>query len=225
MIELAYGPLPAVVDGEKAMQPDPPLLYAEFQTNVAFSRHPRTDAIDNVFERTKADGGVVVKQRMVNQRLAPCAMETRGVVAEYRKADKTLTVWSSSQIPHLLRNILAAQVGLPQHQVRVIVPEVGGGFGSKLNVYPEELAAAFASMKLGHAVKWIEDRSENMAATIHGRDQVDYIEVAANKDGKITGLKIYGISDLGAYSQLFTDVIMIAFGFPVSCGSYDIPTI
>ncbi|MFL5701285.1 MAG: xanthine dehydrogenase family protein molybdopterin-binding subunit, partial [Ktedonobacteraceae bacterium] len=102
---------------------------------------------------------------------------------------------------------------------------VGGGFGSKLNIYPEEMVAAFASMKTGHAVKWIEDRSENLAATIHGRDQVDYVEVAATKEGKITGLKVYGISDLGSYCQIFTDVIMIAFGFPVSCGAYDIPVV
>src|SRR5205809_1298622 len=115
VIEVDYEPLPAVVDVEKAMQPDAPLLYEEFQTNVAFSMHPPTDAIDKVFEQTKADGGVVVKARLVNQRLAPCAMETRGVVAEYRKAGKTLTLWSSSQIPHLLRNLLAATVGLPQH--------------------------------------------------------------------------------------------------------------
>ncbi len=225
LIDVDYEPLPAAVDVEKAMQPGAPLLYEEFGTNVAFGMHPPTDDIDKVFEQTLADGGVVVKQRMVNQRLAPCAMETRGVVAEYRKVDRTLTVWSSSQIPHLLRNILAAQVGLPQHQVRVIVPEVGGGFGSKLNVYPEEIVAAFAAMKTGHPVKWIEDRSENLAVTIHGRDQVDYVEVAATRDGKVTGLKIYGISDLGAYSQLFTDVIMIALGFPVSCGCYDIPNI
>ena len=225
LIDIDYEPLPAAIDVEKAMQPGAPLLYEEFGTNVAFGMHPPTDDIDKVFEQTLADGGVVVKQRMVNQRLAPCAMETRGVVAEYRKVDKTLTVWSSSQIPHLLRNILAAQVGLPQHQVRVIVPEVGGGFGSKLNVYPEEIVAAFAAMKTGHPVKWIEDRSENLAVTIHGRDQVDYVEVAATRDGKVTGLKIYGISDMGAYSQLFTDVIMIALGFPVSCGCYDIPNL
>src|SRR5256886_14019077 len=187
--------------------------------------HPPTEEIDKVFEQTKADGGIIVKTRLYNQRLAPVSMETRGIVAEYRKAGKTLTVWSSSQIPHLLRNILSALVGLPQHQVRVIVPEVGGGFGSKLNIYPEEMIASFASMKTGRAVKWIEDRSENIAATIHGRDQVDYVEAAATKDGKVTGLKIYGISDLGAYSQLFTDVIMIAFGFPVACGAYDIPNI
>src|SRR5438270_2550613 len=225
LIEVDYEPLPAAIDIEKAMQPDAPLLYEEFGTNVAFGMHPPTDEIDKVFEQTLADGGVVVKQRLVNQRLAPVAMETRGVVAEYRKASKSLTVWSSSQIPHLLRNILSALVGLPQHQVRVIVPEVGGGFGSKPTVYPEEMVAAFASMKTGLPVKWIEDRSENLAVTIHGRDQVDYIEVAATKEGKVTGLKIYGISDLGSYCQLFTDVIMIAFGFPVSCGAYDIPAI
>jgi carbon-monoxide dehydrogenase large subunit len=225
LIEVDYEPLPAAIDVEKAMQPGAPLLYEQFGTNVAFSMHPSTDDIDKVFEQTKADGGVVVKERIVNQRLAPVSMETRGVVAEYHKALKTLTIWSSSQIPHLLRNILAATVGLPQHQVRVIVPEVGGGFGCKLNVYPEEIVAAFASMKTGLPVKWIEDRSENMAATIHGRDQTDYVEVAATKDGKVTGLKVHGISDLGAYSQLFTDVIMIAFGFPVSCGAYDIPNI
>jgi len=225
LIEVDYEPLPAAIDLEKAMQPDAPILYEEFGTNVAFGMHPPTDEIDKVFEETLANGGVVVKQRMVNQRLAPVPMETRGVVAEYRKSDKTLTVWSSSQIPHLLRNILAALVGLPQHQVRVIVPEVGGGFGCKLNIYPEEMVAAFATMKLGHPVKWIEDRSENLAVTIHGRDQIDYVEVAATKEGKVTGLKVHGISDLGAYCQIFTDVIMIAFGFPVSCGAYDIPTI
>src|SRR6266568_1381003 len=225
LIDVDYEPLPAAIDIEKAMQPDAALLYEEFGTNVAFSMNPPTDEIDKVFEQTIADGGVVVKQRMVNQRVAPVPMETRGVVAEYRKSDKTLTVWSSSQIPHLLRNILGALVGLPQHQVRVIVPEVGGGFGCKLNIYPEEMVAAFATMKLGHPVKWIEDRSENLAVTIHGRDQVDYVEIAATRDGKITGLKLHGISDMGAYCQLLTDAIMIALGFPVACGAYDIPVV
>src|SRR5438876_1243313 len=225
LVEVDYEPLPAAIDVEKAMQPGAPLLYEEFGTNVAFGMHPPTEEIDKVFEQTKADGGIIVKTRLVNQRLAPASMETRGVVAEYRKASKTLTVWSSSQIPHLLRNILSALVGLPQHQVRVIVPEVGGGFGCKLNVYPEEMVAAFATMKLGRPVKWIEDRSESLAATIHGRDMVEYVEVAATRDGKITGLKVYGISDLGAYCQLATDLILIGFGYPVSCGAYDIPMI
>ncbi len=223
LIEVDYEPLPAAIDVEKAMQPDAPLLYEEFGTNVAFGLHPETDDIDKVFEQTKTDGGVVIKQRLVNQRLAPVSIETRGVVAS--KFGKKLTVWSSSQIPHLLRNILSALVGLPQHQVRVIVPEVGGGFGCKLNVYPEEMVAVFATMKLGRPVKWIEDRSENLAATIHGRDQVDYVEIAATKEGKVTGLKVYAISDLGSYSQLGTNIIMIGLGFPVSGGAYDIPVV
>ncbi len=223
LIDVDYEPLPAVVDVEKAMLPGSPLLYEDFDTNIVFSNHPPSDDMDKIFAQTQAEGGIVVKARLENQRLAPASMETRGVVADYNKASKSLTVWSSSQIPHLLRNILAALVGLPQHQVRVIVPEVGGGFGAKLNVYPEEMVAAFASMKIGHPVKWIEDRDENMAATIHGRGQVDHIEVASTKDGRVTGLKIHGISDMGAYSQIFSDVIMIAFGLIVSCGAYDIP--
>ncbi len=223
LIEIDYEPLPAAIDVEKAMEPGAPLLYEQFGTNIAASAHPPSEEIDKIFEQTVADGGVIVNQRLVNQRLAPVSMETRGVVAEFRKSDKTLTVWSSSQIPHLLRNFLAGILGLPQHQVRVIVPEVGGGFGSKLNCYPEEMVAAFAAMKLGRPVKWIEDRSENLAVTVQGRDQIDYIEVAARKDGRVTGLKVRGISDLGSYSQLFTPVIMTVFGYPVSCGAYDIP--
>lgn len=223
LIEVHYEPLPAVVDTEKAMLPDAPLLYEEYGTNVALGIHPPTDDIDKVFAQTLADGGIVVKQRIANQRLAPVSIETRGVVAEFRKSDKALSIWSSSQIPHLLRNYLAEQLGLPQHQVRVIVPEVGGGFGSKLNIYPEEALAAFASMKTGHPVKWIEDRSESLAATIHGRDQVDYIEVAATREGKVTGFKVNVISDLGAYLQFFSDVIAIAFTLPMISGCYDIP--
>jgi carbon-monoxide dehydrogenase large subunit len=223
LIDVDYEPLRAVVDTEKAMQPDAPLLYEEYGTNVALGIHPPTDDIDKVFAQTLADGGIVVKQRIVNQRLAPVSIETRGVVAEFRKSDKTLSIWSSSQIPHLLRNYLAEQLGLPQHQVRVIVPEVGGGFGSKLNIYPEEALAAFAARKTGRPVKWIEDRSEALAATIHGRDQVDYIEVAATREGKVTGFKVNVISDLGSYLQFFTDVIAIAFTLPMISGCYDIP--
>src|SRR5437660_1813097 len=129
LIEVDYEPLPAAIDVEKAMQPGTPLLYEQFGTNVAFGMHPPTDEIDKVFEQTKADGGIIVKTRLVNQRLAPASMETRGVVAEYRKGGKTLTVWSASQTPHILRNVLSAQVGLPEHQGRVIVPEGGSGHG------------------------------------------------------------------------------------------------
>ncbi|GAC1357429.1 MAG: molybdopterin-dependent oxidoreductase [Ktedonobacteraceae bacterium] len=225
LIDVDYEPLPAAIDIEKAMQPGAPLLYEEFGTNVPVSIHPPSEEIDKVFADVVANGGVVVKDRFVNQRVAPSPMETRGVVAEYRKSDKALNLWSSSQIPHLLRNYLAEQIGLQQHKVRVIVPEVGGGFGCKLNIYPEEALASFAAIQTGHPVKWIEDRDENLAATIHGRDQVNYMEAAATKDGKVVGVKFHVISDLGSYLQFFTDVIAIAFTLPMLSGCYDIPNV
>jgi len=223
LIDVDYEPLPAAIDLEKAMQPGAPLLYEEYGTNVGLPIHPPTDDIDKAFADTVANGGKIVKGRFVNQRVAPSPMETRGVIAEYRKSDKMLNVWSSSQIPHLLRNYLAEQMHLPQNQVRVIVPEVGGGFGCKLNIYPEEAIAAFAAMKTGKPVKWIEDRSEAFAATIHGRDQINYVEAATDMNGKIHGFKVHVISDLGSYLQFFTDVIAIAFTLPMVDGCYDIP--
>ena len=223
LIDIDYEPLPAAIDIEKAMLPDAPLLYEEYGTNVALPIHPPTDDIDKVFADTVANGGLVVKARLANQRVAPSPMETRGVIAEYRKSDKMLNVWSSSQIPHLLRNYLAEQINLPQHQVHVVVPEVGGGFGCKLEIYPEEALAAFASMQLGKPVKWIEDRSESFSSTIHGRDQINYLEAAIDRTGKIHGFKVHVISDLGSYLQFFTDVIAIAFTLPMVDGCYDIP--
>ncbi|MBV9230842.1 MAG: xanthine dehydrogenase family protein molybdopterin-binding subunit, partial [Chloroflexi bacterium] len=223
LIEVDYEPLPAAIDVEQAMQPGAPVLYEEFGTNLAFSQHPPTDEIDQVFAQTIAEGGIVVKARLVNQRLIPSPMETRGVVAEFRKADKSLTMWSSTQLPHVLRNYLAEQLGLLQYQLRVIAPEVGGGFGCKQDIYPEEALVAFAAMQTGHPVKWIEDRSESFTATIHGRGQVDYIEVAATREGKVTGLKVHVISDLGSYLQFFTDIIALALTLPMVNGCYDIP--
>ncbi|GAC1465147.1 MAG: molybdopterin-dependent oxidoreductase [Ktedonobacteraceae bacterium] len=223
LIDVDYEPLPAAIDIEKAMQAGAPLLYEEYGTNVALPIHPSSEEIDKVFAETVANGGLIVKGRFVNQRVAPAPMETRGVIAELRKSDKMLNIWSSSQIPHLLRNYLAAQMKLPQHQVHVVVPEVGGGFGCKLEIYPEEALAAFAAMQLGKPIKWIEDRSESFSCTIHGRDQVNYIEAAIDRTGKVHGFKVHVISDLGSYLQFFTDVIAIAFTLPMVDGCYDIP--
>src|SRR5579871_3185407 len=119
LIEVDYEPLPVAMDVEKAAQPDAPLLYEEFGTNVAFhiGMEESSEEIDRVFQETLDNGGVVVKERFINQRLIPNAMETRGVVADFNKSMKKLTLWSSSQIPHILRNVVAATVGLPQHQV------------------------------------------------------------------------------------------------------------
>src|SRR5262249_17010031 len=145
--------------------------------------------------------------RIVHQRLAPIAIEPRGVVARYLPDQKELTVWSSTQIPHMLQGHLAKMLKLPPAQVRVIAPEVGGGFGSKLNVYPEEPLLGYLALQLNRPVKWAEGRSENIRATIHGRGQFGEVEAAVKNDGTILGLKYKVIADIGAYHQLFTPAI------------------
>src|SRR5258708_26261015 len=157
------------------MQPGAPVLYEEFGTNLAFSQHPPTDEIDKAFAKTVAEGGIVVKARLVNQRLIPAPMETRGVVAAFRKADKTLTMWSSTQLPHVLRNYLAEQLALLQYQLRVIAPEVGGGFGCEQDIYPEEALVAFAAMQTARPWKWIQTRNQRFTSPLHSRDKVDYL--------------------------------------------------
>ncbi len=161
---------------------------------------------------------------MFNQRLIPVAMETRGVVAEYKAGERQLTVWSSTQVPHLLRTQIAAMLDVPEFSVRVITPEVGGGFGSKLNIYAEEALVGYLAMRLGTPVKWIESRRENFQDTIHGRDQIDDVEVAIKKDGTILGLRFRAIADLGAYYQLLTPLIPTLTGLMAS-GCYKIPAI
>src|SRR5204862_828932 len=166
----------------------------------------------------------IVTQRMVHQRLAPIAMEPRGVLARYFPGEEELTVWSSTQIPHLLRTQLALMIGIPENKLRVITPEVGGGFGSKLNVYAEEALLGWISIQLGKPVKWIESRRENMQATIHGRAQVGTVEVGVKQDGTISGLRYNVFADLGAYHQLLTPAIPTLTGLMLS-GAYKIPAI
>ncbi len=203
LIEVDYEELPAVADPEKAMAPGAPAVHPEWPDNIAFTYHQEGGDVNQAF----ADAEVVVKQRITSQRLIPTAMETRGVVAEWQPGDKALTLYSSTQIPHLLRTLLAGMLGLPENRLRVMTPEVGGGFGSKLNVYAEEALMGFVAMKIGKPVKWIESRRENFLCTIHGRGHVDYYEIAAKKDGTILGLKLKLIQDLGAYHQLLTPAI------------------
>src|SRR5213078_4609857 len=131
----------------------------------------------------------VITQRIVHQRLAPIAMEPRGVLARYFPGEQERTIWSSTQIPHLLRTQLAIMIGMPENKLRVITPEVGGGFGSKLNVYAEEALLGWISTQQGKPVKWIESRRENVQSTIHGRAQVGYVDIGCMNDGTITGLR------------------------------------
>jgi carbon-monoxide dehydrogenase large subunit len=203
LIEVDYEPRQAVSDPEKALAPGAPAVHPEWPDNTAFNYHQEGGDVDEAFKNAE----VIVKQRITSQRLVPNSMETRGVVAEWRAGDRALTLWSSTQIPHLMRTLVAQMLGLEENRLRVITPEVGGGFGSKLNVYAEEALMGFVAMKIGKPVKWIESRRENFMCTIHGRGHVDYYEVAAKKDGAIVGIKLKLIQDLGAYHQLLTPAI------------------
>jgi carbon-monoxide dehydrogenase large subunit len=220
LIQVDYDPLPAVTDAEKALTPESPVLHSEWPDNTAFHWEQAQGDLDKAFK----EADTVVKQKLVHQRLAPIAIEGRGVLASHAAADNTLTVWSSTQIPHLLKTHLANMLRLQPERLRVIAPEVGGGFGSKLNVYAEEALLAYLALKLDRPVKWIEDRSENMRATIHGRGQVGEVEAAVKKDGTILGLKYKAIADIGAYHQLFTPAIPPFTGLMLS-GCYKIPAI
>ena len=203
LVEVDYEVLPAVADPEKAQAKGAPAVHPEWPDNIAFTYHQEGGDVDKAF----AEADVVVKQRITSQRLIPMAMETRGVVAEWRGADRQLNLYTSTQIPHLVRTLVAQMLSLEENRMRVVTPEVGGGFGSKLNVYAEEALMGFVAMKINKPVKWIESRRENFLCTIHGRGHVDYYEVAAKRDGTILGIKLKIIQDLGAYHQLLTPAI------------------
>jgi carbon-monoxide dehydrogenase large subunit len=165
---------------------------------------------------------VIVERRVVNHRIAGAPIEPRGVLADYRAG--SLTLWSSTQVPHFVRLFMALLLGLTEDHVRVIAPEVGGGFGSKLQVYGEELLACWASRKLGRPVKWIETRSENMATTHQGRDQISHTKMGAKRDGTITAFHVKIVADFGAYNMLLTPLIP-SLGAFVMGGCYKIPNV
>jgi carbon-monoxide dehydrogenase large subunit len=220
LIQVEYEPLPVVSDPEKALARGSPVIHSEWNDNVAFRWDHKEGDLANSFKQADR----IVRQRLVHQRLAPIAIESRGVVARYLPADKELTVWSSTQIPHMLRSHLSQMLKLPENQVRVIAPEVGGGFGSKLNVYAEEGLLAYLALKVERPVKWAEERRENMQTTIHGRGQIGEVEAAVKKDGTILAIRYKVIADIGAYHQLFTPAIPPFTGLMLS-GCYKIPAI
>lgn len=230
-IVVQYDQLPAVVDVEQAMTGQPTVIHPAFPNNLAVALVPSgtgvsesgtvdDTAVNAAFEKAE----VVISQRMVNQRLAPSAMEPRGVIAHYEAGKGTMTIWSSTQNPHILRTFIAALTGLGQDQVRAIAPEVGGGFGCKINIYGEEYVAAAISKHLEIPVKWIEDRSEAFVATIHGRDILGYVDLAAQKDGTVLGLKLRLIADVGAYNMLLTAAIP-TLTMMMANATYNIPAI
>jgi len=202
-IEVDYDPLPVVSDAEKALQKDSPLTHPEFGTNVAFTWSVANGGLNAAFKRAHR----VIKQRMVHQRLTPMAIEPRGCVAAWHAGEGTLTLYTSTQIPHLVRTLLPGMIGVPENKIRIVAPEVGGAFGSKLNLYAEEALCSHLAQRLGAPVKWIESRRENAAATIHGRDQIGDYEVAVKKDGTLLAIRSKTLADIGAYCQLNTPAI------------------
>jgi carbon-monoxide dehydrogenase large subunit len=231
-IVVDYEALPAVIDPELAMQGKPGVIYEQFKNNIALGPVPSGTGVspdgktvdDSAVEQAFKQAEVVISQRMHNHRLIPNAMEPRGVVAHYEPGKDALTIWSSTQNPHILRSMLAGMTGMGESQIRAIAPEVGGGFGAKINIYPEEYICAGVTRRLGLPVKWIEERSEAFVATTHGRDIICYIEVAAKRDGKVLGVKMRLIADIGAYNMLLTAAIP-TLTMLMANGTYDIPAI
>ena len=220
-IAVDYEVLPAVVDEEKAMAEGAPLVHDEIGTNVCFTWNIGGGDVDQALQQASR----VVKQRIVNQRLIPNAMEPRAVVGHYLAPSDELTLWSSTQVPHLVRLLLALTAGIPEQKIRVIAPDVGGGFGSKLYLYAEEMLVGCLSRLTGRPIKWTEERRENFVATTHGRACIQDVEVACDDDGTITGLRVHNIANLGAYLSTFAPGIpTVLFGVMLS-GAYKIPNI
>ncbi len=217
LIDVDYEPLPVVVNQEEALKEGAPQLHEEAPGNQAFKWVLPGGDVEAAFK----EADVVVEQRLVNQRLQPSAMETRAALAQWDEGEEKLTLWVTSQNPHIHRLVLAAFVlGIPENKIRVIAPDVGGAFGSKIPVYPWEAVVSVLARKLGRPVKWVESRTENFQATIHGRDHVQYVQMAAKKDGTILGIKIKTFVNMGAYlSTAAPGVPTILFGFIIG-GAY-----
>ena len=221
LINVDYSPLPTVVSPEAAMQDGAPQLHEDAPNNQAFHWVAAGGDTDAAFEAAE----VVVSDTIIQQKLIPNAMEPRSAVASYQQAMGELTLWNTTQNPHIARFITCLVTGIPEHKIRVIAPEVGGGFGSKIAVYPWEMVAAFCSMKLGRPVKWTETRTENFVATTHGRDHIEHVEMAATRDGKITGVRSLVYAGMGAYlSTAGPGIPTILHGLMYS-GPYDIPNL
>ncbi len=216
LVDVQYEPLPAVVDVADAAADGAPLVHESFGTNKSYTWPLKEGDVDEVF--SSAD--VVVKRTFRQQRLVPNAMEPRAVLAEAIGSTGELTLTSATQIPHILRTTLSGVLGMPEAKLRIVAPDVGGGFGSKLEVYAEEALCLALARRLGRPVKWVEERSEGFLATIHGRDMLQEMELAATSEGKITGVRARLTASMGAYLQLVTPGVPL-LGAWLYCGCYD----
>ena len=195
-VSVDFDALPAVIDLDAALDDDAPTVRVDATKNVAWDvTFPGTGDIDRAF----AEAAVVVKERIIQQRVAAASMEGRAVLADFHGAAERLTLWTSSQMPHFIRMYVAEGLGIPESKARVISPDVGGAFGAKMGPYPEEYLIPVVSKLVGRPVKWTETRSENLTSTSHGRGHVFDVEAAASADGKLLGLRVLQKTDVGAY--------------------------
>lgn len=205
LVEVDYEPLEAVTIGSKALAPGAPQVHAEAPGNVCFTWSiGNKDEVDALF----AQAHKTVRLEIRNNRLVPNAMEPRASLAQYHKASGEYTLWTTSQNPHIHRLLIAAfTLGIPEHKLRVIAPDVGGGFGSKIYQYPEEIIVLYASKKLNRPVKWTARRSESFVTDSHGRDHETVAEMAVDTEGRITALRVDTIANMGAYLTTFAPAV------------------
>ncbi|WP_217568895.1 xanthine dehydrogenase family protein molybdopterin-binding subunit [Mesorhizobium sp. GbtcB19] len=222
-VEITYKELKAVVDATKAIQAGAPQIHAESDNNLIFDWEIGDGKATDAAIKSAAH---VTRMKIVNNRLVPNAMEPRAALGHYDKAEDHYTCWTTSQNPHVARLVMSAFYNVaPENKLRVIAPDVGGGFGSKIYIYPEEIVCLWASKKTGVPVKWVADRTESFLSDAHGRDHVSTVEMAFDKDNRITGLKVDTIANLGAYMSLFSSCVPTYLYATLLSGQYNIPAI
>ncbi|TIL57419.1 MAG: xanthine dehydrogenase family protein molybdopterin-binding subunit [Mesorhizobium sp.] len=222
-VDITYEELKAVVDAPKALERSAPQIHPEADGNLIFDWELGDSAATNAAIKAAAH---ITRMKIVNNRLVPNAMEPRAALGHYDKAEDHYTCWTTSQNPHLARLVMSAFYNVaPENKLRVIAPDVGGGFGSKIYIYPEEIICLWASKKTGVPVKWVADRTESFLTDAHGRDHVSTVEMAFDKDNRITGLKVDTIANLGAYMSLFSSCVPTYLYATLLSGQYDIPAI
>ncbi len=222
-VKVDYARLPAVADPAAAQKDGSPQIHEVAPKNTIYEWHiGEPKGADAAFRAAKH----VTKLDIVNNRLAPNAMEPRAALAEYDAGTDQLTLWNTSQNPHVARLVISAFVGMtPEHKLRVIAPDVGGGFGSKIFIYPEEVVALWAARRVNRPVKWTSDRSEAFLADAHGRDHITHAEMAFDADGKILGLRAKTLANIGAYMSTFSSAIPTYMYATLLSGQYAIPQI
>jgi carbon-monoxide dehydrogenase large subunit len=222
-VRVEYEVLPAVADPAKAKEAGAPQIHEVAPRNTIYEWHlGDKQATDAAFASAKH----VAKLDLVNNRLVPNAIEPRAAIGEYDPGSDSFTLWNTTQNPHVARLVIAAFVGMaPEHKLRVIAPDVGGGFGSKIFIYPEEVVALWAAKRVGRPVKWVAQRTESFLSDAHGRDHVTHAEMAFDESGKIVALRAKTIANLGAYMSTFSSSVPTYLYATLLSGQYDIPHI